>query len=97
MNKKMRIAICAATISAVLLTGCESWGRFEKSLSSDLGGGLHRTVTAYSNTGEKLGEWSGKFDVSESENEIFFDIDGRRVIIHGGIAINEETAGQEEK
>ena len=53
--------------------------------------GLHRTVTVYSNTGEKIGEWNGKFDVSSSENETYFDIDDKRVIIHGGIVIDEEA------
>lgn len=92
MNKKSIAAVCAAVLSMALISGCESWGRFKKSVGSDLDGGLNRTVTAYSNTGEKLGEWSGKFDVSESESEIFFDVDGRRVIIHGGIVINEEMS-----
>ena len=40
---------------------------------------------------EVLGQWSGKFDVSESEQETYFDINGKRIIIQGGIVINEEN------
>ena len=40
---------------------------------------------------KKLGEWSGKFDISETKNEIYFDdSDGKRVIIQGGIVVCEE-------
>ena len=41
--------------------------------------------------GQVIRQYAGKFDVSESENEVYFDIDGKRVIIHGGIVINEEN------
>lgn len=85
------ILAVAAALSALTLAGCSSMQRNAKTFVSDLGGGLNRTVTVYSNTGEPIQSWSGKFDVSESENEVYFDIDGRRVIIHGGIVINEES------
>lgn len=55
-----------------------------------MGGGLERTVTLYDYTGKEIERWTGKFDVSESENEVYFDVDGKRVIIHGGIVVNEE-------
>lgn len=88
---KKRIAVCALVLSGLMLTGCASMQRNAKSFASDLGGGLDRTVTVYSNTGEPIKSWTGKFDVSESENEVYFDIDGKRVIIQGGIVINEEN------
>ena len=48
-------------------------------------------VTVYSNTyREKIKEWNGKFDVSENDNEVYFDLNDKRVIIHGGIVIDEE-------
>lgn len=74
------------------LTGCASLSRAWKSFGSDVTGGLNRTVTAYSYDGDVLGQWSGKFDVSESENETFFDINGKRVIIQNAIIINEENS-----
>ena len=52
--------------------------------------GCDRVVTVYSNTGEKIKEWNGKFDVSENDNEVYFDLNDKRVIIHGGIVIDEE-------
>lgn len=89
--KKYLICIFLVVMAAVALCGCsESMRREFKSLESDFGGGLNRTVTVYSNTGEAVRSWSGKFDVSSSENEVYFDLDGKRVIIHGGIVINEE-------
>lgn len=87
--------IIAGTLTFVLLVGslcgCAGFQRSMKTIGSDITGGLDRTVTVYSYNGEKLGEWSGKFDVSSSEQETFFDIDGKRVILQGGIIINEEN------
>ena len=86
--------IIAGTLTFVLLVGslcgCAGFQRGMKTIGSDITGGLDRTVTVYSYDGEKLGEWSGKFDVSSSEQETFFDINGKRVIIQNGIIINEE-------
>lgn len=59
-------------------------------MASDFGGGLHRKVTLYDYDGEVLREWEGTFDVDENDQECYFDIDGKRVIIQGGIVVNEE-------
>jgi len=67
-----------------------SWQRTLKSVASEYGGGLNRTVTLYDYNGNVLDEWSGQFDVTNSETEVYFDLDGKRVIIHGGIVVNEE-------
>lgn len=75
----------------VLLRGCSSLNRGIKSLKSDIVGGIDRTVTVYDYNGKEINSWSGKFDVSNSENEVYFDINGKRIIIHGGIIINEES------
>lgn len=81
-----------ALMGIVTLSGCASCSRSLKSFTSDVNGGLDRTVTVYDYQGEEIQSWSGKFDLSESENEIFFDdADGKRVIIHGGIVISEEN------
>ena len=90
MTKKIAVFALLATM-VLALTGCASWNRELKSFGSDISGGLNRTVTVYSYGGDVLGQWSGKFDVSESENETFFDVGGKRVIIQGGIVINEEN------
>lgn len=88
-NKIALLAIMALIIPT--LTGCSSVSRNIKSINSDFSGGLNRNVTVYDYEGNVIRSWSGKFDVSESENEVYFDDErGKRVIIHGGIVINEE-------
>ena len=74
----------------------EAGQRAFKSQQSNLEGGLYRTVTVYGYSGEEIQSWSGKFDVTENDQETWFDIDGRRVIIQGGIVINEEQANPNE-
>lgn len=95
MKKKLGIiVVLVAVVIAITLSmsGCASCSRNMKSMSSDFGGGLNRTVTVYDYNGETIKSWSGKFDVSENDNEIFFDDEnGKRVIIHGGIVICEEN------
>ena len=90
---KKKLIIAAAVTACVSITGCTaSVDREVKSFSSNWNGGLNRTVTVYDYNGGKIKSWSGKFDVSESENEVYFDdSDGKRVIIHGGIVVNEEN------
>lgn len=87
---KKTVLVALVCTMAAMFSGCAGCDRMGKTIGSDLDGGLHRTVTVYSNTGEKIKEWHGKFDVSESTNEVYFDLDDKRVIIHGGIVINEE-------
>ena len=63
-----------------------------KSVRSNYGGGLDRTITVYDYNGNEIKSWSGKFDVQESETRVFFDNEnGKRVIIYNGIVINEEN------
>lgn len=90
--KRKLVILLVLIICAMSLIGCESWSRSVKSVKSDLGGGLDRTVTVYSYDGTVIKSWTGKFDVSENSNETFFDDEnGKRVIIQGGIIINEEN------
>ena len=87
-----KITIVTLVIALALsMSGCASNQRAWKSFSSDMNGGLNRTVTVYDYNGKVIKTYTGKFDVSESENEVYFDLDGKRVIIHGGIVINEEN------
>lgn len=91
------IAIVSFVVIGALLGGMmlyyhstESGQRAIKSQQSNLDGGLYRTVTVYGYSGEEIRSWTGKFDVTENDQETWFDIDDRRVIIQGGIIINEE-------
>lgn len=67
--------------------------RWVKSTKSELSGGLNRTVTVYDYNGKEIKHWSGKIDVQTSNrnNKVLFDVNGKRVIIQGGIVINEEN------
>lgn len=85
--------VAAAAVASVMvlgLGGCASCDRMGKSISSDMGGGLHRTVTLYDYNGQKIQEWSGKFDVTEDDQEVSFDLDGKRTIVQGGIVVVQE-------
>lgn len=85
----LTLAICGGIMW--WCTNSESGKRALKEQQSDLNGGLERTVTLYSYNGDEIESWTGKFDVSSSETETYFDVDGKRVIIHGGIVVNEEA------
>ena len=92
MKDLKRAVLITIILVSGLLGGCSSCSRMGKSISSDMKGGLNRTVTLYVYNGEEIRHWSGKFDVSESENEVYFDDqNGKRIIIHGGIIVNEEN------
>ena len=86
------VIVFVVLVGVVALLGTSTAQRTLKSVSSDFGGDLDRTVTVYDYNGNEIRSWTGKFDVSESENEVYFDNEnGKRVIIHGGIVINEEN------
>ena len=61
-----------------------------KSVGSNMSGGLNRTVTLYDNVGNKIKSWHGKIDLESNDQEVFFDLNDKRVIIQGGIVVSEE-------
>lgn len=81
------LGMCAA---AAVAGGCASWGRQAKTSISDLTGGLNRTVILYGEDGEVIREWSGKIDVETDAQKVLFDLNGKRIIINGGIVVVEE-------
>lgn len=89
---KVIIAMICLCIMASGFISCESWSRTKKSIKSDFGGGLERTAVLMDYNGDTIKVWSGKFDIrdSGSDNQIFFDVDGKRVWIQGGIFVSEE-------
>ena len=91
MGNYLKIAtITVVAALGVALGGCASCSRGMKSWESNLSGGLERKVTLYSTTGEVIDAWEGKIDISESEEEVLFDLDGKRTVIHGGITVIQE-------
>ena len=85
------IVALAIIIAATTLTSCESCSRELHTLQSDLGGGLDRRVVLMDYEGDTLKVWEGKFDVQFTErNSAYWDMNGKRVMIQGGIIVNEE-------
>ena len=63
-----------------------------KSWKSNYTGGLYRIVSVYDYNGNLLREYGpAMIDISESENETFFDYNGNRIVIHNAIVIVEEV------
>ena len=88
MKKMMLVAV---VLLSVVLAGCTgSQQRGLKSFKSNVVGGLDRTVTLYDYNGKVVRSWSGKIDISDSQLETDFLVDGKRVIVHGGITVIEE-------
>lgn len=76
----------------VFLANTASGQRLIKSVISDTTGGLDRTVTVYDYGGNKLKTYEGKIDVEENSNgnKVFFELDGKRVVIYNAVVISEE-------
>ena len=88
--KKLLIA-SAITALAITVTGCTgNQERGIKNIKSNWTGGLNRTITLYDYNGKAVRTWEGKIDMSDSVNETDFIVNGKRVIIHGGIVVAEE-------
>lgn len=87
------------TLVIILLSGCTNSDKAREAMrkESEDNYGVMRTVTAYSNTGEQLGQWHGMIDIQYIDNEynmqrvdlVIFDgtepVD--RVILSGCIVI----------
>jgi len=90
--KKFKLIIAIAIVAtSIQFASCERCSRSIKNLSSEFSG-LHRTATLMDYTGDTIATWEGKFDIRDngSDNQIFFDLDGKRVWIQGGIFVSEE-------
>lgn len=86
-----KLVMLGIILGSIFLTGCESAKRVGKDLSSDFGGGLDRTISVYTITGEKLAEYVGRADIDSENNWVEFDMDGKRVIIYNATVIAEEN------
>lgn len=95
----MVILVAVWTITILLLSGCTNSDKAREAMrkESEDNYGVMRTVTAYSNTGEQLGQWHGMIDIQYVGSEysmprvdlVIFDgtepVD--RVILSGCIVI----------
>lgn len=89
------IIILVAALVIGLLTLIFSGANFQRTLKSwksNYTGGLYRIVSVYDYNGNLLREYGpAMIDISESENETFFDYNGTRIVIHNAIVIVEEV------
>lgn len=85
-NKTKKISMLAMLlITIVTLTGCGSWSRTMKSLSSDFSGGLNRHIVIKNQAGEITYEYEGKIDIEDNDNRIkFIDENDKWTIIYPG-------------
>ena len=91
-NRLLWMMLIAVALLFMLTSCTESQQRNLKSIQSNWTGGLNRKVEVYDYNGGLIKSWEGRFDVRETDqNSVYFDdADGKRVIISGGIIINEE-------
>lgn len=86
------IAIAIVVGLLVLMFSGAGFQRTLKSFRSNYTGGLYRIVSVYDYNGNLLREYGpAMIDISESENETFFDYNGQRIVIHNAIVIVEEV------
>ena len=96
---KHRSGVLIFIIVVVLMVGMlifafssANFQRTLKSWKSNYTGGLYRIVSVYDYNGNLLREYGpAMIDISESENETFFDYNGTRIVIHNAIVIVEEV------
>ena len=85
------VAALVIGLLALIFTGA-NFKRTLKSWRSNYTGGLYRIVSVYDYNGNLLREYGpAMIDISESENETFFDYNGTRIVIHNAIVIVEEV------
>ena len=85
------VIVCLLVAFCAAFTGCSaSFKRGVKDFTSEYTGGLNRTVTVYSMTGDKIGEWRGKIDIEADDTKVKFDLNGKRTIIYNAIVIAQE-------
>lgn len=87
------IIVVALVVGLLILTfSGANFQRTIKSWRSNYTGGLYRVVSVYDYNGNLLREYGpAMIDISESENETFFDYNGNRIVIHNAIVIVEEV------
>ena len=89
------IIILIAALMIGMLIFAFSGANFQRTLKSwksNYTGGLYRIVSVYDYNGNLLREYGpAMIDISESENETFFDYNGTRIVIHNAIVIVEEV------
>ena len=94
--RKSRIILIISIICliiAITVSGCSSWQRTTKTISSDLSGGLNREIIVYDSVGNELFRQKGKFDIEYTNERVMYDDENNlRHIIYfknGVVIVNE--------
>lgn len=91
--KNIKVIIIWVCIAATLflITRCERCSQVFHSYGSAITG-LDRTVTLYDYQGDTVQTWEGDLNVvsDKGTQEIYFDINGKRTVIYGGIVVVQE-------
>ena len=96
MKNKKIVALVAFALCSCTLTGCASFQRSLKSWDSNMQNGLQRSIEVYDINGEKIKEYSGKFDYEFDDKTgriLFDDENNKRHVIFPGtstILIDEQ-------
>lgn len=88
MKRKVFKIIAGILLLASLFAfgGCASCSRDLKSCSSDINGGLYRTINVYSLDGELIATYEGKIGIDNNANgSVMFDLDGKRYVYYNAI------------
>lgn len=84
MRKKLTLTVITL-VSLITLSGCASWQRSLKGLSSEFGGGLYRELKVVSQTGETVYEDAGKFDIEVNDYRVkYINEYGKLIIVYLG-------------
>lgn len=79
--------IIIVVLATIVLSACKDL----KNVKADRRIGIDRTAVLMDYNGDTIKTWRGKFgNEYMTGNQIFFDLDGKRVCIRGGIFVSEE-------
>lgn len=84
----MKKYLSVLAVSALLFVGCGDMEVGVKHIQSSLAG-LNRVVTLYSDNGQVIQQWTGKFKVENHGGSCSFIVDGKTVIVSGTYTVIE--------
>lgn len=86
-----KIILGLIILGTILFSGCSRCSSELHTWRSETFG-LEREVILYSYDGDTLGYWAGNINVisDTGTQEIYFDVDGKRTVLYGGIVKVQE-------
>lgn len=78
MKNRIKLIVILG-VAIISLSGCAGWQRLKKSFSSSVNNGLERELVIVNQTGEKIYEDTGKFDIEVNDYRVKYWIDVNKV------------------